>query len=158
MRGTVLGFDPANGTGIILDAGGARLSFARHDWLSPGEPRPGTVIDFTVAGDRATEIFLLPGTGAGTAGSGENTAMVCGILSLVCALLSLLLGPFGLITLIAALVFGLIGKGAGRDLPVKTGYYLSIAGLAISAIVLLFVILAIAACSSFMGGMGRVRF
>ncbi|HEV7660104.1 MAG TPA: hypothetical protein VGO55_09695 [Allosphingosinicella sp.] len=39
----------------------------------------------------------------------------------------------------------------------KTGYYLSIAGLAISGIVLLIVLLAIAACSSFVGGMGRMR-
>ncbi len=154
MRGTVLGFDPTNGTGVILDADGSRVSFARHDWLSPGEPRPGSVIDFTPVESRATEIFLFPGGAVGGGADDERKAMTFGILSLVCAIM-IFIPYIGLFALIASVVFGIIGRNVGRDLPDKMGYYLSIAGLVISGIWLVIIITVIVACTSFVGSGGR---
>lgn len=157
MRGTVLGFDPASGTGVITDAGGARVNFSREEWKSPGEPLAGRHVDFELEGDRAVGIFLIPGSGSAFDFSGQDvaqSAMTAGIVSLVCAVLSFVLGPLGPFTLIVAIIFGIKGKNAGRDLPDKTAYYLSLAGLWISGIALVMILLVLATCTAAIGWLG----
>lgn len=59
MDGTLLNFDPAEGTGLIRASDGKRYSFAAGDWKSPDTPVPGDVVDFEVDGDRATEVYRI---------------------------------------------------------------------------------------------------
>lgn len=157
MRGTILGFDAATGTGAINDLSGGRHKFSRESWRSPGEPVAGRLVDFETADGEATEIFLVPGSGNPLDFSSDDpakAAMTAGIISLVCAVVSFLIPFIGIFTLIAAVVFGIKGKNLGRDLPDKTAYYLSIAGLVISGIALLFILLALAACVGVIGLVG----
>jgi hypothetical protein len=155
MRGTILGFDAASGTGAITDAAGGRLRFGRDAWRSPGEPVPGRAVDFEVEGGEAVDIFLVPGAGLGFSGDDPaKSAMTAGIISLVCALVSFVIPHIGIFTLVAAVAFGIKGKNLGRDLPDRTPYYLSIAGLLISGIALLVILLTLAACVGVIGLIG----
>ncbi|MEZ0244863.1 MAG: hypothetical protein ACAH11_15925 [Sphingomonas sp.] len=157
MRGTILGYDAASGTGAINDLSGGRLKFSRDAWRSPGEPIAGRLVDFEVVEGEATDIFLVPGSGSPLDFSGDDparTAMTAGIISLVCAIVSFLV-PFVLIfTLPLSIFFGIKGKNLGRELPDKTAYYLSIAGLVISGIMLAVVVLGLAACAGMIGVIG----
>jgi hypothetical protein len=154
MRGTILGFDAASGTGAITDAAGKRLRFGRDAWRSPGEPVPGRVVDFEVADGEAVDIFLIPGGFNFGTDDPARSAMTAGIVSLGCALLSFVLHAFGIVTLIAAIGFGIKGKNLGRDLPDRTAYYLSVAGLVIASLYLLAVVLMLAACASLVAMLG----
>lgn len=156
MRGTILGFDATSGTGAITDATGGRLRFGRDAWRSPGEPVPGRAVDFEVEGNEAVDIFLVPGSGGLGFGGDDpaKSAMTAGIISLVCAIVSFVIPHIGIFTLIAAVAFGIKGKNLGRDLPDKTAYYLSIAGLLISGIALLVILLTLAACVGAIGLIG----
>jgi hypothetical protein len=154
MRGTILGFDAASGTGAITDSTGKRLRFTRDAWRSPGEPVPGRAVDFEVADGEAADIFLIPGGFNFGSDDPAKSAMTAGIVSLACALLSFPLHAFGIITLIAAIGFGIKGKNLGRDLPDRTPYYLSIAGLTIAGLYLLAIVLLLTACASFVGLLG----
>ncbi|HEX8366718.1 MAG TPA: hypothetical protein VF603_15675 [Allosphingosinicella sp.] len=136
MQGTILTFDRASGEGIVLDAQGRRLGFAAADWKSPGAPRLGASVDFTPAGDRAGEILLLPG-GAGAAA--DSNALMLGIFSLICAAASFFVGRLGLLTLLAAVILGILGLRAGRDLADRRGYQLSRAGLGVAAAYVVFI-------------------
>jgi len=154
MRGTILGFDAASGTGAITDATGGRLRFSREAWRSPGEPVPGRAVDFEVAGGEAVDIFLIPGGFNFGSDDPAKTAMIAGVISLSCALLSFVFHVFGIITLIVAIGFGIKGKNLGRDLPDRTAYYLSIAGLLLAGLQLLVIVLALTACASLIGIIG----
>ncbi|MGF7146523.1 hypothetical protein FHS96_000132 [Sphingomonas zeicaulis] len=152
MRGTVLGFDPAVGEGVIATEDGGRVRFMRAAWRSPGEPLPGRLVDYALAEDGAADIFVVPGTaGALVAGAEppERRSIIYGAVSLSCALFTYMLGPFGILTVIPALVFGIMGRTAGRGLADRTGYYLSTAGLVLSLIALLLVVLTLAAVFGF---------
>jgi hypothetical protein len=156
MRGTILGFDAASGTGAITDATGGRLKFGRDAWRSPGEPVPGRAVDFEVEGGEAVDIFLVPG-GSGLGFGGDDparSAMTAGIISLSCALISFVIHPLGILTLLVAVGFGIKGKNLGRDLPDRTAYYLSIAGLLIAGLQLLVILLALTACAGLVGLIG----
>ena len=59
MKGNVIGFDADTNTGAISGHDGRRYDFATQDWRANGRPRHGDVVDFTAAGDRAAEIYLL---------------------------------------------------------------------------------------------------
>lgn len=148
MRGTILGFDPGTGEGVINDPGGTRVRFSADAWKGPGEPTRGRHVDYDLAEGRAVDIYGVPG---GLDGDPANAALVSGIVSLSCAILTFVLGPFGIFTLVAAIVFGVKGRNEGRGLEDRTGYYLSIAGLLISAAALLVVLLTIAACAGLIG-------
>jgi hypothetical protein len=157
MRGTILGFDPATGEGVINDTSGNRVKFTRAEWKSPGEPAAGRTVDFEASDDQATGIFVVPGTGSPLDFTGDDpakSAMTAGIISLACALVSFVLPYIGIITLVVAVIFGIKGKNLGRDLPDKTAYYLSLAGLIISGIALLFFLFAVVACVSVLGILG----
>ena len=59
MRGKVLGFDAAGGTGAISGGDGKRYSFTRGEWRGDGSPTPGVYVDFDSA-DGATATALFP--------------------------------------------------------------------------------------------------
>ena len=154
MRGTILGFDAATGSGAINNLEGGRVRFRREGWRSPGEPIPGRLVDFEMADDEAIDIYVVPGSGNPLSFSGDDparSAMTAGIISLACAIATFVIPFIGPITLIVSIVFGIKGKNLGRDLPDKTAYYLSIAGLIISGLALAFTILALAACVGMVG-------
>ena len=58
MRGKVLGFDAAGGTGAISGSDGRRYNFAAAQWRGEGPPTPGVYVDFDSAdGSTATALF-----------------------------------------------------------------------------------------------------
>lgn len=57
MKGKILGFDAAAGTGVINGEDGSRYRFASNDWRSERTPAAGASVDFEAAGDRASEIY-----------------------------------------------------------------------------------------------------
>lgn len=59
MRGNVIGFDADTNTGALSGYDGRRYDFATLDWRGDGIPRHGDVVDFTPAGDRATQIYVI---------------------------------------------------------------------------------------------------
>src|SRR5215469_2333549 len=59
MRGDVIGFDADTNTGAISGHDGNRYDFVMLDWLAPGRPRRGDLVDFQAVDQRATEIHLV---------------------------------------------------------------------------------------------------
>src|SRR6185437_6028587 len=59
MKGNVVGFDPDTNTGAISGHDGRRYDFAKVDWHAHGTPRHGDIVDFTVEGQRAAQIYLI---------------------------------------------------------------------------------------------------
>lgn len=154
MRGTVLGYDPASGEGVIAVEGDQRVAFGRGAWRSPGEPLPGRLVDYALVEGMAADIYVVPGTAGAWVSTGdppERRAVIYGAISLTCALLTYMIGPFGILTVIPALVFGVMGRNASRGLVDRTGYYLSVAGLVLSLIALALTVFAIAAVLGFIG-------
>lgn len=80
MKGKVLGFDPASGTGAITGEDGKRYKFATADNKSPQPLKPNDSVDFEVDGDNAKDIyavktgFSLPTGGAAPAAGGAPVA------------------------------------------------------------------------------------
>ena len=154
MRGTILGYDAASGTGAITDAAGKRLRFGRDAWRSPGEPVPGRAVDFEVADGEAVDIFLIPGSFNFGTDEPARSAMTAGIVSLSCALISFVIHPLIVIALPVAIVFGIKGRNLGRDLPDRTAYFISVAGLAIAAFQLVAILVVLSACAGVIGLLG----
>ncbi|QIG79633.1 hypothetical protein [Stakelama tenebrarum] len=154
MRGTILGYDAASNEGVITDSEGKRVSFARSEWKSTGDPMAGRPVDFDMADDKAVCVYALPGAADKLSLNGQDPARqatLFGIIALVCAVLTFFLGPLGIVTVIVAIVFGTKGKNVGRGLADKTGYQLSVVALVLAAIALLIIILALSACASIVG-------
>ena len=87
MRGRVLGWDNTVSQGQISGEDGQRYNFARPDWRESYWPARGQVVDFEAVTDRAGNIYVLHGPGAGAAvGSKDKVAA---------ALLAFFLGCFG---------------------------------------------------------------
>ena len=61
MKGKILGFDAAGGTGAISGEDGQRYSFAAADFKSPAPAKPGDNVDFAVDGSNAKEIYVTAG-------------------------------------------------------------------------------------------------
>ena len=61
MKGKILGFDAAGGTGAISGEDGQRYSFAAADFKSPVPAKPGDNVDFAVDGSNAKEIYVTAG-------------------------------------------------------------------------------------------------
>lgn len=80
MKGKVLGFDPASGTGAITGDDGNRYSFAAADNKSPAPLKPNDTVDFEVDGNAAKNIyavktgFSMPTGGGAAAGGGAPVA------------------------------------------------------------------------------------
>jgi len=58
MRGTIITFQ--DNKGIISGHDGNRYHFAKMDWLGEKDPSAGQEIDFTIEGESAKNIFILP--------------------------------------------------------------------------------------------------
>jgi TM2 domain-containing membrane protein YozV len=87
MRGRVLGWDNSASQGQISGEDGQRYTFARPDWRESYWPARGQVVDFEANTDRAGNIYVLQGSGAGAVvGSKDKVAA---------ALLAFFLGCFG---------------------------------------------------------------
>jgi len=61
MKGKVLGFDAAAGTGAITGEDGKRYTFALADNKSPAPLKPGDTVDFQIEGDTARDIYAVAG-------------------------------------------------------------------------------------------------
>src|SRR4051812_3249529 len=59
MKGSVIGFDSDTNTGAISGYDGRRYDFAAVDWHGNRQARPGDLVDFAPAGQRATQIYLV---------------------------------------------------------------------------------------------------
>lgn len=73
MRGEILSYDSAAGTGLISGDDGARYDFAASALQSPAVPAAGVRVDFVPEGGQATQILILAG--------GPSTVGVAGGLS-----------------------------------------------------------------------------
>jgi len=59
MRGEVLDFDEASGSGLISGDDGQRYAFDRADLARPMTPARGARVDFVVSGERAAQIHMV---------------------------------------------------------------------------------------------------
>lgn len=59
MKGKVLGYDPATGTGVINGDDGNRYKFSISDNKSPAPPKPGDEVDYVADAGTAKEIFVI---------------------------------------------------------------------------------------------------
>jgi hypothetical protein len=64
MKGKILGFNEAAGSGAITAEDGSRHSFTRADWRGEKPPAAGMTVDFESAGGQAKEIYPLMGAAA----------------------------------------------------------------------------------------------
>lgn len=80
MKGKVLGFDPASGTGAITGDDGNRYNFTAADNKSPAPLKAGDTVDFESEGNVARNIyavktgFSIPTMSAGADGAGAPVA------------------------------------------------------------------------------------
>lgn len=66
MRGQVLDFSIQSNSGFISGGDGARYTFAGTDWRGDRPPVRGMSVDFEVDGPRATSVYIVPGSSAGS--------------------------------------------------------------------------------------------
>ncbi len=59
MRGTILGYDAVNHTGVISGFDGNRYDFVRQEWRAEGVPPVGLEVDFQPVEGKATVIYPL---------------------------------------------------------------------------------------------------
>ncbi|HEY0324417.1 MAG TPA: hypothetical protein VGC46_00385 [Allosphingosinicella sp.] len=141
MRGTIIHWDFAERSGIISDVSGQRRTFQRGDWRSLEEPLVGRDVDFEIADERPTDIFILPPSGpamsAAPSGQSEpaRQATNYAIISLVCGGIGFMFWPLGLIAAIPAIIFGIKGKRLGQDLADRSPYIMSVGGIVLGAVV-----------------------
>lgn len=88
MRGRVLSYDDASAQGLISGDDGNRYGFTRGDLKSGRMIPAGATVDFTVDGDRATEVFTMAGESYGSDMGGKN--------KIAAALLAFFLGGLGI--------------------------------------------------------------
>jgi hypothetical protein len=73
MKGKVLGFDPASGTGAISGDDGKRYKFTAADNKSPAPLKANDTVDFEAADDAAREIYAVKTGFSIPAGLGAST-------------------------------------------------------------------------------------
>ena len=156
MRGTILGVDSTNGEGVVTDASGVRHTFSATDWKSGGIPAVGQAVDYSINGDRASDVYAVPGAAlgggypGGMAAPGDplfKQAQTSGIIALVAGILSwTILIWIGLVPAVVAIIFGIKGKNQGAGLPSKGPYYMSIAGLVLGVLNIVMGIFFLVAC------------
>ena len=61
MKGKILGFDAAGGTGAISGEDGQRYTFTAADFKSPAPAKAGDNVDFAAEGSSAREIYVTAG-------------------------------------------------------------------------------------------------
>ena len=154
MRGTVLGFDTTTGEGAVSDASGIRHGFSTADWKSGGTPMTGQSVDYSISGDRATDVYVVPGA-TGTMGGGMGApvdplfkqAQTNGIIALVAGILAwTLLFFIALIPDVIAIIWGIKAKNQGKGLPTKGPYYMGMTGLILGVVNIVVWVLFMVAC------------
>lgn len=126
MKGKILGYNAADGTGAISADDGARYRLAQADWRGERPPVAGMAVDFETDAGVAREVYPLAGAGTSVLGkvdlralseSGTRAMEAGGIVSLFRRSLA---APLGLFALIACFLpaldtpadtFSLIGLG-----------------------------------------------
>ncbi len=78
MKGKVLGFDPAIGTGAITGDDGNRYNFAAADNKSPAPLKPNDTVDFEVDGSSAKNIYAVKTGFSMPTGGGASTGAAAG--------------------------------------------------------------------------------
>lgn len=151
MRGTVLGYDTTTGEGVVSDASGVRHSFSTADFKSGGTPVTGTAVDYSIGGDRATDVYTVPGFTSPHAGAPVDPlfkqAQTSGIIALVAGILAwTILFPIALIPDVVAIIWGLKAKNQGAGLPTKGPYYMGIAGLVLGILSIIGWVFFLVAC------------
>ena len=81
MKGKVLGFDPAAGTGAITGDDGKRYAFVAAENKSPGVLKPGDTVDFQVDGETAKDIYAVAGAANIDLAGMTSNPTVAGILA-----------------------------------------------------------------------------
>lgn len=119
MKGKILGFDAAAGTGAITGDDGQRYSFTTADFKSPGAAKPGDSVDFQGAAGAAKDIYVTAGGVNVDLSSLTSNATVAGILAkpnviwaAVIILGSLIAGYFGTLEALSHMS-GEFGSGLG---------------------------------------------
>lgn len=107
MKGQILAYDSLKGEGVISSEDGGRYAFNGDDWRGDAATlQGGAMVDFTVDGDRASEVYLVPATtgatpaspGAGPAGGASQPSYAAGQYPkspIAAGLLALFLGGLG---------------------------------------------------------------
>jgi len=82
MKGSILGWEETEKSGVITGENGMRFAFTKADWKGNTLPSPGVVVDFLESGEIATEVYPMA-----AANSGANR--------IAAALLAFFLGSLG---------------------------------------------------------------
>jgi TM2 domain-containing membrane protein YozV len=97
MRGTVLGFDAAAGTGAIAGDDGRRYAFAGAEWRGgPLMPVAGTAVDFEASDAAALGVYPIPGVTVPAGGAPFAPGAAYPKSHVAAGLLALLLGSWGI--------------------------------------------------------------
>lgn len=79
MKGKVLGFDPAGGSGVISGDDGRRYKFNAADNKGPQALKPEDVVDFEADGEQARDIYTVKPAGPVSAGAGAPGGSPAGL-------------------------------------------------------------------------------
>ena len=79
MRGRVLGFDPASGSGAITGDDGKRYKFTTADNKSPQALKPEDVVDFEADGEQARDIYTVTPAARAPVGAGAPSGSSTGV-------------------------------------------------------------------------------
>lgn len=120
MKGKILGFDAAGGTGAISGEDGQRYTFSAADFKSPAPAKPGDNVDFAVEGSSAKDIYVtasaLPNVDLSALKSNATVANILAkpyvIWAAVIILGSLIAGYFGTLEAFSRMS-GPFGSGLG---------------------------------------------
>jgi hypothetical protein len=81
MKGKVLGFDAASGTGAISGEGGQRYNFTAAEFKSGAPAKPGDNVDFEVDGANAKNIYVTTASASVDLSAMASNPTVAGILA-----------------------------------------------------------------------------
>jgi len=141
MKGSILSFDQAAGSGLIRADDGKRYQFSGQNWSDrTSAPFPGVLVDFETSGEMARDIIVLrTGNAAGTAAmpnadDAASNGNLLGGLSIAGGVLGFVPG-FGFIFSVAGLVLGILARKQAKSTANGTGATLGAIGIALSCIV-----------------------
>ena len=115
MKGKVLGFDPASGTGAINGEDGKRYKFAAADNKSPAPLKANDSVDFEAAEDAAREIyavksgFSIPSVGDPATGASNIDLSAMAANPAVASLLARPYVIWGAVIILGSLIAGYFG-------------------------------------------------
>lgn len=139
MRGTVLDYHFAQGTGLIGGEDGNRYTFANADWRADAAPQPQQGVDFEVDGEMARAIYpqTPPGVAA-PAGRAPGAPMPQsqkeGIIAIIGAATAWLIPVLGLVGAVVAVIWGVRAQRSAKIDGDKTGQGLGLAAVIVGAI------------------------